>query len=194
MSYGREFVAFTGAHYRLGDSMAHEAAQSSQDSSIIVESSDEEVEQRDEARCPMVIDVIEALEEWSRLSHSAASWMYHVLPNVPHHESTRSFRVAVEEYCEEAIGFSSYLDAIITEHLHGGSVNVHAEMLKAEVTKVKLEIGWDELKAEFDAMKERKDEDEIQQSQDVLHESQDRTWPPLQMNPPRDATKRKRND
>ena len=189
MPSGREFVAFTGAHYRLGDSMAHEAAQSSQDSSIIVESSDEEVEQPTSVIC-----VIEALEEWSRLSHSAASWMYHVLPNVPHHESTRSFRVAVEEYCEEAIGFSSYLDAIITQHLHGGSVNVQTELIKAEVTKVKLEVGWDELKEEFDAMKERTDEDEIQQSQDELHESQDRTWPPLQMNPPRDATKRKRND
>ena len=82
MSSGREFVPFTGAHYRLGDSMAHEAAQSSQDSSIIVESSDEEVEQPTD-----VIGVIEALGELSRLSTTAKDiWMHHLLPKVALHE------------------------------------------------------------------------------------------------------------
>ena len=94
-----------------------------------------------------------------------------------------------------AIRFSSDLDSIIAQHLQGKSVNVHAELRKAEITKLELKIGWDDLKAEFDVKVERKAEDEIQQSQDVFQESLDRTWPPpVCFSPPRDAKKRKKNE
>lgn len=143
MASGSAFVAFTGAGHRLGDT----PSQDSSGSTIVVESTDEELDP-----ATMNEHALRDLVDWAALSHATASWIYLTLETFPDDESTYNFRRDVNKYCTDATRFSTHLGAIITRYFDDGSLNVQAELRNATFTRDKLENVWERLERELTNM------------------------------------------